>query len=289
MEVVLGCRRLVQTPLPKDAVVKACREYNEKALWAVLVQDIGFVGIICNQGRAQNVASDVATVPYVDHRLREYFYIVDHERQECISSTPKSTDVANFAESLCMAIQQELDVYVTEHYSRSEGIAGGVVHAIEGSDPQTMDMHIIISSRRSRPRGYWAGMWGSTWNFNFTPGKYNVVSLNGKMSFTSYYSEDGNVHFQRSDQHNCEVNPGRRDVSFAKELIKAIDLAETAFHEATEVACVTVASRSLKAMRRVLSVSKERFDWRPTRHALVHEIRQLSEHRGIGHVCTFHS
>ncbi|CAE8599503.1 unnamed protein product [Polarella glacialis] len=254
------------------------------------------LAIVSECGRQGSRAQQQVT--YLDP-LRDLMFTVDHEKQECTGAVERrqsvnvSAEVDGIDEKLSkpfkIALEVELDRYITERYgersggssSSSSGAAASAVHVFKGKEVGgSVGLNILISSRQARPRGLWAGAWSSNWRVSFKPGQAEPVKLAGMIEFTTHYSEDGNVQFKRTAKPRAAIqetmDPGR----FALAMVAAIRGLEDKFHEATEVHCETFGEESLKSLRRVLPLSKERFDWRPLRHALVRDMKAIGKEGG---------
>ncbi|CAE7877763.1 CAPZA1 [Symbiodinium sp. KB8] len=139
---------------------------------------------------------------------------------------------------------------------------------------------MIVAARRARPRGLWSGTWTSQWRTLFEPGQAEPVKMVGVLEFISHYAEDGNVHFRRRAESRSSVSETSDPAKFAVEVVKAIRREEDSFQESTEDQCDSLCDGTLRALRRTLPVSKERFDWRPSRHALVRDLKAAGKDGG---------
>mmetsp|Transcript_81031 Transcript_81031/g.156489 ORF Transcript_81031/g.156489 Transcript_81031/m.156489 type:complete len:320 (+) Transcript_81031:111-1070(+) len=283
-DVVNQCRRLVgEVPMPQDLVNRAMSENNEKSLLVVpLNTGNGLQGIVCDFARhGGSRAHD--QVPYLDPRL-DMVFMVNQECQECVRVTekPKSKDIKAEMEGIDLqkakpfrqAAQRELDRYIAAHFPMADGNAAGCVLTSHGKDIDgDVELRIFISSHRARHQGHWAGYWTSQWRIIFVPGQQDPVKFGGIIEFKTHYGEDGNVHFRRKVTKMSKVSELKNTQEFAVQLVTEIGRLETEFHEATDDFCDTFGPEALKAIRRVLPISKERFDWRPIRHALVRDMK----------------
>mmetsp|Transcript_87948 Transcript_87948/g.221896 ORF Transcript_87948/g.221896 Transcript_87948/m.221896 type:complete len:144 (+) Transcript_87948:669-1100(+) len=133
----------------------------------------------------------------------------------------------------------------------------------------------MLSSRRSRKQGQWGGNWCSQWRILFDPGQEKPADLGGVIEFKTHYSEDGNVHFRRKHIRKTKVYETTDPEKWAKEVVDAIRKIEDEFHNGTDDVCTGMGAGALKSLRRVLPLTKERFDWRPMRHALVQDMKSV--------------
>jgi len=289
-DTIASCHRLAgASGLPAELVGRACSDHNEKGLLTVpLKGETGGYGIVCDFARQGSRTQ--REVPYLDPRS-DMIFTVDQENQECVSMRPKpkATDIKAEMEGIDLetarpfqaAVQAELDAYLARHFPPSDGTAAGSVYVSHGKDiGGDIELRIVISSRRARPRGFWAGSWSSQWRILFVPEQQDPAKLAGIIEFKSHYAEDGNVHFRRKATKVAKVTETADYGQFATELLATIGRLESEFHEATEDVCESFGTGTLKAMRRALPLTKERFDWRPTRHALVRDMKAAEKEGG---------
>lgn len=293
-DVLSACRLLVSpAKLPKDLVWRACASHNEKNL--LLVRQPAAEGsasaagaeaatsgekellVVHDGGRAGSRAQQ--QVPYKDG-ITDHLFAIDHEKQECTRYwlPPKSDDLMaqmeNIDEELAKpfkeALHLELKRYLDESYvaegGTTTGAAAFTLYSKKGKEVGgDIELGIIISARRARPRGLWSGSWSSQWRTLFVPGQAEAAKLLGIIEFTSHYAEEGNVHFRRRVECHASVPETKEPTKFAELVVKQIERDEAKFHLATQDSCDTLCDGAVKALRRALPVSKERFDWRPLR------------------------
>jgi len=94
------------------------------------------------------------------------------------------------------------------------------------------------------------------------------------LEFSSHYAEDGNVHFTRRISKQAKVSELTSPDKFAQNVISVVAGVEDDFHRTSEEVCMGLGRGPVKALRKVLPVAKERFDWRPLRHQFVREIKE---------------
>eukprot|EP00929_Paragymnodinium_shiwhaense_P069054 TRINITY_DN34841_c0_g1_i1.p1 TRINITY_DN34841_c0_g1~~TRINITY_DN34841_c0_g1_i1.p1 ORF type:complete len:335 (-),score=90.57 TRINITY_DN34841_c0_g1_i1:140-1144(-) len=286
-DVLASCQRLTQSTFPKELIGRACSDYNEKALVVVRLLSPapeGTIGLISEMGRQGSRSQ--RTVPYLDPRADLIFH-VDQELQECVSVKKKVTTndlAAEFtnidyeeAKPFRTALENALDQYVKERYPGKvgEGIAGSAVYSSMGEDiGGDIEIRFFISSRRSRPKGMWAGQWTSQWRIVFTPDQEPPAKIVGLFEFASHYAEDGNVHFSRRISKQAKVTELSTAEGFAKDIVGVVAALEDDFHRTSEECCLGLGRGPIKALRKVFPVAKERFDWRPQRHQFVREIKE---------------
>lgn len=289
-DVLANCRHLAgSSSLPAELTARSCAEANEAALLVLpLGTEEGRHGVLCDFARLGSRGQ--REVPYLEPRS-DMLFIVDQENQECISLKPKPQGHDIKAEMMKVniesgtpfqqALQKEVDGYVAEHFPAGDGVACGSVYLNPGKEPGgNIELRVYISSQRARARGYWTGAWTSQWRIVFTPGQRSSAQLAGIVEFKTHYAEDGNVHFRRKATKVGKVAETSDCEAFASELVAEVARFEEDFHAHTEDICETYGAGALKAMRRVLPISKERFDWRPIRHSLVRDMKAAAGKEG---------
>lgn len=287
-DVCQACRQLVQAAIPDAVIAQSCRDHNEKEKLVVPLGASGGTGIVCEQGRRDRKVAKL--VSYLDPRLDNLF-VVDHESQECTEVKPrvKSDNLSaefmaiddSIAKPYKQALERRLDDYVAARFPRGgcgrggvEGHSGSAVYIFMGDDVGgDVELQIVLASRRCRVRGQWAGTWTSQWRIVFDPEQHKPAQLGGIIDFSTHYTEDGNVHFRRRLVRKVMIAETDDPEKFAGEVVKAVGRFEDEFHVATDDLCLSFGADALKAMRRVLPLSKERFDWRPARQSLIRDMK----------------
>merc|ERR1712232_218513 len=185
------------------------------------------------------------------------------------------------------ALQKKLNEYMAKTYPGKvgEGVAGAAVYSKPPDDimdtANDVELIFYISAWRSRAKGHWSGMWYSKWACDFKLGER--PKLVGELQFTSHFAEDGNSSFNRRMATRTtlpeSIDEDESD-EFAYAVMEVVAAIEHKFHQLTEDVCLGLNRGAFKAMRRVLPVTKERFDWRPIRHALVRDIKAADLRHG---------
>ncbi|CAK0831934.1 unnamed protein product, partial [Prorocentrum cordatum] len=172
-------------------------------------------------------------------------FTVDQEKQVCVSSEKqsKSTDldaelqglVEERAKPYREAVQTEMDRYVAQRYTVLKAGASAVaVFTFKGKDEDGIELRVVLSSRHSRPRGFWAGNWSSQWRVVLKPDQSDSAMLGGIIEFATHYSEQGNVHFRRKAVKKAKVEGTGKPEMLAANLATAIGAFEDEFHVAVE-------------------------------------------------------
>jgi len=293
-DVLDACRQLTQATLPAEFIGKTCTDYNEKNLLPMPLhgEADGAVGLCCLMGRDGVRRTGEKKASYVDPSRTELVFCIEQEKQSLLNVGIKEkcdvnvlTDELGAADLSMMApfrdaLQNKLNDYVAKTYQGrvGEGAAGASVYSNppDGLSDCANDIELMfyISVWRSRPKGHWSGMWSSKWSVEFKLGE--KPKLVGELQFSSHFAEDGNSSFTRKMSTRMvlpeSIDEDESD-EFAYAVMQVVSRIEHNFHQGTEDVCVDLNKGAFKTMRRVLPVTKERFDWRPIRHALVRDIK----------------
>mmetsp|Transcript_70206 Transcript_70206/g.196787 ORF Transcript_70206/g.196787 Transcript_70206/m.196787 type:complete len:332 (-) Transcript_70206:22-1017(-) len=296
-DVCEAIRQLVQAKVPDELMGRSCTDHHEKLLTAVaLPSPNGGVGLVCETGRVGSRAQ--MSVAY-KHPSTEQVFVVDQEqgvstgmkdvkrREGDLSAELDNLD-REVADPFKAALEGELEAYMREHYPRaaesgtlqgSDGQAGYAIFLSGGKEVgnNQFEIRAYLSARRARPKGYWVGNWTSQWKITLTPGQSEPAVLGGVVEFRTHYAEESNFHSRRKALRRVKIQETQDPAKWAKEVAEGIRKVEDEFHCGTEDYCATVGSGALKSMRRVLPLSKERFDWRPIRHALVKDLKHATD------------
>jgi len=291
-DVIAGSQQLVHPAVsPTELIWRSAAANNERNMLIVqnpeesVSQDPATLLLVHETLRQGSRAQKL--VPYKDPRSGKIF-VIDHERQVCTKIFVEKQDNDLLAELKDVdhkvaapfkeALQAELDSYIADRYAArggsSTGAATGTVQSSSGEEVgNDVELKVLISARRARPHGLWAGQWTSQWRIRLAPAQAEPAQLAGIIEFTTHYSEDGNVHFKRTDKPRLKIAETTDPEIFAQQVIKAIHNVEDKFHEETEVQCESYGDGVFKSLRRSMPVSKERFDWRPLRQAIVKDMK----------------
>uniref|UniRef100_A0A7S1A8A3 F-actin-capping protein subunit alpha n=1 Tax=Noctiluca scintillans TaxID=2966 RepID=A0A7S1A8A3_NOCSC len=255
-DVAANCRQLLQADT--DVMSDACRAYNEAELLALPVGTS--CGVVCEYGRSHDE-------PQAYLAPGGQVFRVDHEHQVCLRASPATGSCAQPGQVFREAVERELELYPFAS-GRCPAVAGNAVY-LDESD--AIGLRVVRSSRCTRPQGFWSVRWSSTWHVTWAIGQDAPIVACGRIDFRTHYGEDGNMHFRHGDEKTVCVKETSDPAAFARELISWIRKAEGQFVD--EVTELCAGFGGLKSFRRTLSLSKERFDWRPVRHALIRDVK----------------
>ncbi|KAI6176180.1 F-actin-capping protein subunit alpha [Aphelenchoides bicaudatus] len=167
-------------------------------------------------------------------------------------------------EAFRKAVQVELDAYIQEHYHNG-GL--GVVFIFNGH------LAIAIESHIFKPKSFWNGRWRSQWEI---PGldKHETIDINGISRINVHYYEDGNVQLSTKKDLTAQAKYSNDPVDTAKNVISAIEKAETVFENAILQNYEVMSDNTFKLLRRKLPITKHKFDWQNIHsYRIAHEIK----------------
>jgi len=276
------CRQLAGAPVPDDLIGRLCAEHNEQHLRVVRLPSpasgSGIVVDVARKGRR-----NVKTTKYVDPRSGTEF-VVDQESGECTQATAGQADARAAAAFRC-ELQAALDAYLRGHFPDAGGVHAGcsgqaAVSVFEGDSTAggdgKVELRVVLSCQRERPQGRWVGSWISQWRIVFTPGQPASGAMTGVVELRTHYAEDCNVHARHKEVRKAKIKETVDPAKFAQEVRDTLQDMEDEHHGAVED--FSANAGGLKSLRRVLPLTKERFDWRPLRLKLMRDMRENAEH-----------
>jgi len=187
---------------------------------------------------------EVGDGEYIDHKGRQVVSF-DHIRQTTGSTRPISSgDSDSSVESHRASIEAAAEPYQQEHYP-----FGAI--CVYGRNGKVI---VTIAAQRFNPGNFVNGRWRSVWTI--TPGKQ--IELNGSVRVCVHYYEDGNVQLNTEYNKSLSAQSGS---NIGEAVFKAIAKAEADFQTALEQSYNAMSENTFKALRRVLPVTKSKFDW----------------------------
>lgn len=299
-DVVTSVKQLVGNlgpKVPDDLVYRSCTDNLERTPTPVQVPT-GGTGVICERARRGGAGSQRRICEYLltdGGDDGDYCFEFDHGSGEVrpAKKLPDEREAGNLRSELHLgdttagmpyklALDRALGPYVLERCPKSsngpsveQGTTAGVSTSLSAGTKVKegrYDVRVEIASRKFRDAGFWAGCWNSTWKVEFAPGEDEPTTLAGSIYFKSHYREECNVHFDRKISRKLNTSPANDAERWATDVIAAIKSAEDQFQGQSDE-MLSSSFGQLKAMRRVLPLSGERFDWRPLRRTLVRDMR----------------
>jgi len=195
---------------------------------------------------------EVADNEYIDPRGNCVLKF-DHVKQTILSHRPIRGELYTEVETHRAALDDAIQQYTNEFYA----FGGCTVYgAKEGAEYK---LTACISAARFRPGNYWNGRWRSSWICSFKP-TGTEVKIEGSIKLNVHYYEDGNVMLVGNTRKRTECSNGDPE-TLAANIVEAIRVVESAFHDALEHSYNTMGETTFKALRRVLPVTRSKLDW----------------------------
>lgn len=142
-----------------------------------------------------------------------------------------------------------MDDYVSSQYKASNDAKGtGAVYSITDGN-----LAICITGVATNLRNWWSGSWKGEYIVTVSGG---TCSINGTVDLLAHYFEDGNVQMNTQKKYNAE------GVSFSgNAIVTQIQEWENALQAGLETMYTGMSNQTFKDMRRILPVTKSKFDW----------------------------
>jgi len=179
--------------------------------------------------------------------------LVDHFAQK---ATPAGEGAPKF-EPGALESQRAAVLAAIQDYCQTQFTPGSTecnVH--ESKDGK--EIIVVLCGQKANLRSYWTGKWRSEWHFD-VKGKMAT----GKVRIVVHYFEDGNVQMEQSkDVAKAPLIPkGGDEKAFADACRDFVEKNEGMIQETLEEMFISMSVETFKDMRRVLPITKTKFDW----------------------------
>jgi capping protein alpha len=165
-------------------------------------------------------------------------------------------------ENYRFALQQILEEYMTKFYSNDYTSA---VYAKNGV------ITILIIGQHSNLKNYYAGQWSSKWQIAFHGGS---ADFSGKIQIHAHYFEEGNVQLQTSKDIERQTIKKSDPSHFSETILQSIQNSENELQKGLEEMYTSMKDETLKSMRRVMTVTRTKFNWNVSEHRLAKHMRK---------------
>lgn len=162
------------------------------------------------------------------------------------------------------ALQLEINKYVSSAYP-AEFSAGGVF-ARDGK------IIIVISGEKTSLKNFWSGKWNSVWQVTFDD--ENVASISGDIKTHVHIFEDGNLQLQNSKNIPSKTISYESNEELYKKVISHIKSEETSLQNGLEEMYSEMQSETLRAMRRVMPITRTKMEWNINAVRMVRQVRK---------------
>ncbi|KAL3118793.1 hypothetical protein niasHT_002630 [Heterodera trifolii] len=197
---------------------------------------------------------------FVDPKTGRVFKY-DHLRKEAADAQPTGPkEIDEKLEPWRKALQKELDEYIYEHFHLT-GVATVFTPLQHQKEPKLI---LCIESHQFQPKNYWNGRWRSEWHLPNFDGSSKTAGTHqkctGKLRLQVHYYEDGNVQLISEKEATVEVKMTNDRETSAREMLRAICEAESAYQTSIQESQVQMES-TFKALRRQLPVTRSKLNW----------------------------
>ena len=148
------------------------------------------------------------------------------------------------------AVQKAIDKYVSAYY-RNDKDAKSAAAVYSTSDGK---LEIRICGVASDLRNYWSGRWKSSYTVDL-----GTSTITGSTKLLAHYFEDGNVQMQTSQ--NFKGTFTAQGEALGTALTDMIKKFESDLHNELGEMYTSMSAETFKDMRRILPVTKQKFDW----------------------------
>jgi capping protein alpha len=161
------------------------------------------------------------------------------------------------------ALQKAVSDYASSQFGAKT--VAGCCFAREGK------LTVTISAEKLSLRNFWSGSWRSQFEIVFTGG--TQATMTGTAKIHIHYFEDGNVQMQ--NEKPCNVTVDFTDAtSLAAAVIQKITEHENMIQGSLEEMYSNMSGETFKDMRRVMPVTRNKFDWNVNAHKMVRNLRK---------------
>eukprot|EP00944_MAST-04C_sp_MAST-4C-sp1_P000456 g456.t1 len=225
--------------LSNKTIVDTYRKYNLENFTVGQTPD-GSNMLVCKAG-------EVDETHYKDPRAKKV-YGYDHREQQW--KAEDGTYEAGDSEDTRDAVQKAIDKYVSAYY-RNDKDAKSAAAVYSTSDGK---LEIRICGVASDLRNYWSGRWKSSYTVDL-----GTSTITGSTKLLAHYFEDGNVQMQTSQ--NFKGTFTAQGEALGTALTDMIKKFESDLHNELGEMYTSMSAETFKDMRRILPVTKQKFDW----------------------------
>jgi capping protein alpha len=184
-----------------------------------------------------------------------------------VSDSSDESIVSNQDSSLEMirsGFQNAISNYVSTKYHCEE--SAGSVYATNGK------IYVVIYGEKTNLRNFWSGKWFSTWTLSMSGP--NSAAILGDVKLHAHYFEDGNLQLNNSKVVAEKVINGSSDVDFVSNIIAHISASENSIQQGLEAMYNNMNEETLKAMRRIMPITKTKMEWNVNSVRMVKQVRK---------------
>eukprot|EP01031_Cornospumella_fuschlensis_P027282 gene27282-32954_t len=207
-------------------------------------------------------AAEVETNNYVDP-ISQTVFAVDH-----LTLATRPSDLSppsSHLDDVRAALQVRLTSYSNASYHPTEARAAGVYLSATGG------LTLVVTGERASLKNFWSGRWTSVWTLSVNEGG---CTLAGELKIHVHYFEDGNLQMQSTKTFAAVSLPGPQSPDLAAKVVGQIQAHESAYQAGLEDMYSNMNSETIKAMRRVMPITKTKMDWNVNAVRMVRQVRK---------------
>jgi capping protein alpha len=114
-------------------------------------------------------------------------------------------------------------------------------------------LKVEISCHNLNFKNYWGGEWSSTWTIDMN----NGAAVTGHVRVHNHYFEQGNIQFNLEK----DIPSQKPRQQTGRSVVELIRNAETKYQDGLEEMYDEISEKLLKGMRRIIPVTRTKFDW----------------------------
>jgi capping protein (actin filament) muscle Z-line, alpha len=246
-EIESDIRRLVLIDVVKEVEVKEkYKQHNVKHL-TVSKTPGGTLLLICDIGEiAQDIYCDPTT---------QKLWSFDHKTL-LFSVSGRTADPTSFnaMEETRESLQNMMNSYIRKQYKNTNSVMATA--AVFCKDNNALE--ILVSGAASDLRNYWSGAWRTRYSVNILDG---YADISGNCDIFAHYFEDGNVQMRTMENFETKILPFSEKNLLGCSIVDEIRSYESALHSSLRKLYAEMARFTFKDMRRILPITKQKFDW----------------------------
>jgi capping protein alpha len=211
------------------------------------------------------ILTDLAEIDsrtYFDPIKNEAF-TVDHLSLSTVAAELPSSYNPSSKEAFRMLLQPAMSKYISEYYISD--VAAANVLAKDAA------LILAIAGEKANLRNFWSGRWSSIWTLTIMD---STASLSGDVKIHVHYFEDGNLQLVSSKQVEPVDIAFKDAADLTTKVVEQIRTTESAIQNGLEGMYNGMNDETLKAMRRVLPITRTLMEWNINSVRMIKQVRK---------------
>lgn len=245
---VLGdVKALVPENFIEDSRLKGIARVYNCSQYRVLDNKV----MVCQEG-------EIDPKHYVDPASGQVFAV------EHLAGTVSPADAVAPVPSSLEEDRKAIEAQVKAYAAAQAGEEASVECAVYAKEERLV---VVVASERINLRNYWSGNWISVWNVVL---QGDSATIDGEIKLRAHYFEDGNVHLQTTKKLPAVV----LEPPVPQAVVGYIESAESELQIALEEMYTNMGEETIKAMRRVMPITRTKMSWNIQEVAHVNNLRK---------------